>query len=68
MELKVRCWRCGQTGHISGDCKAEDNKRPPMVYGRPRPTYKKTTGKLGCSSHSEVGVKNSENDIKESLT
>ena len=67
LESQVRCWRCGQTGHIGQDCKAEDVRRPPRGHGRPRPTYKKT-GKLGCSLHTEVGMKSSENGIKEKFT
>ena len=40
-ELQIRCWRCGQTGHMSRDCKAEEVRRPPMGHGRPRPTYQR---------------------------
>ena len=40
-QSQVRCWRCGRTGHISRDCKAEDVRRPPMGHGSPRPTYQR---------------------------
>ena len=48
LESQVRCWRCGQTGHISQDCKAEDVRRTPMGHGRPNPTYQRKQENLGA--------------------
>lgn len=32
----IKCWNCGQAGHISRDCKKTEQNRPPLGHGRPR--------------------------------
>ena len=32
----IRCWTCGKIGHISKDCRAKEEPRPPMGHGQRR--------------------------------
>lgn len=40
----VKCWGCGQLGHILRDCRAENVNKPPMGHGRSRFTQNKSPG------------------------
>ena len=32
----IKCWTCGQMGHISRDCRAKEERRPPIGHGQSR--------------------------------
>ena len=32
----IKCWTCGQMGHISRDCTAKEERIPPMGHGQSR--------------------------------
>lgn len=43
----IKCWACGEVGHISRDCKKEETNRKNMGHGRSRFQSSKTPGNQG---------------------